>query len=168
MNIDSLTKFVLAIISLLGAFFSWHKAIVSSKNADYIKKLKKEIENKEKKEIKNRENIEIISKVKTEVQSIEKIIRSYYNDESVGRNFKGDKESLEQSLSIIKENRYIFSNNVDNPIDVIYFRGRNLVDEMLSIGKCNKGLKISMRGLDMDLDNFLSYLNKLKDNNKFN
>ena len=156
-------EFIIAIISVVGAIVSLFKAKNIKKDVEYIREVKKEII--------EREKIEEIAKVREEITKIKSILKGYFFTKkkatSFGRSFSKDIESIKSSLTVIKENRYIFTDINENKSDLIYLEVNSLVNKMIDYENNEEELSRFARDLDTSLDNFLASLKELNNNKKY-
>lgn len=156
-------EFAIAMISVGGAIFSFFKAKNIKEDVEYIKEVKKEII--------EREKIQEIAKVREEITKIKSVLKGYFLTKkkatSFGRSFNKDIESIKSSLTVIKENRYIFIDGNENKSDLIYSEVNSLVNKMIDYENNEEELSKLARDVDTSLDNFLASLKELNNNQKY-
>lgn len=162
-SITTWLEFIIALISVGGAVFSFIKAKGIKEDVEYIKEVKKEII--------EREKIEEIAKVREEITKIKSVLKGYIfankKATSLGRSFNKDICLIRGSLTVIKENRYIFTDESENKSDLIYSEVTLLLNEMINYKNNEEQLSKFARGVDISLDNFLANLKELNNIKKY-
>ncbi|HBJ1652009.1 hypothetical protein [Clostridium botulinum] len=151
------------IISIRNAKKTGEDAKITSVGVKYVKKVKEEIADKQ--------AISDIIKVKEEISSIRRLIQKYAIKSKKlslsGANFDKDTRQIQDSLSIIKENRNIFNNKENNESDLIYLEIIKLIETMLKLDENEEEVKSIARTMIIKIDDFQASLKEILDKKKF-